>query len=409
MKDTFLFFDFKRSKLINILLVLQIALWLFYASSLISLLKFDISYKHRYTNSLPIDTAQLITFSKMIIKNSSDETQLQNTTDLKNILKYLDNNNYKYGLLLRESKNSIPFDVLKVSLNTIKPNFNRTKERYDNIYPIYMNSGMLNNYLKNIDGSISISDWNYNNSNIPVILGSSFSKSMKINDAFDYNNKKYIVKGFFKENTLAFDYTNIVDSSFLLNDSFVIPLDINNYVSNFNYEPISVYLTNEQNDNIINFKKDISKISSNISLSNFKEDLDVFLEELNSKRIFETVRILIISLTATASIITTIGYKILKDKDRIGVLYCIGINKVKIFKTLSFEFLIYVFIGIILGSLFYMKNCKDVYAFFINENLIPNLYTSMFILILIILLILLSSFKLINKLTPKEMVGGFKE
>lgn len=106
---------------------------------------------------------------------------------------------------------------------------------------------------------------------------------------------------------------------------------------------------------------------------------------------------------------TTIYYKISSNKDKIGVLFSVGISKSKIFEMFTFEFSINVIIGILCGSYFYLKNCKNVYAFFINENLIFNLYSSMFILLIIVICVLITGFNKINKLSPKEMVGGFIE
>lgn len=409
MKDRFLFFDFKRSKLLNILIIIQVALWLFYVAALVSLIKFDDSYRNRYNRSLPMDNGQLMVFYKMMLKDNAGEMEESNLKELKSSLDYLEKNNYKYGMLKREENKYIPSEVLGIKIKNMKPKFNRTKERYDEIYPIYMSWNMVNNYMSQLKGEITKDDWKEDQRSIPVILGSSFSNKAKVGDRFQYEGKEYVIKGFFKRDILAFDYTNVVDSSFLLNDCFVIPLDKNKYIENFGYEPISIYLNKSQVEDIDKLINGVKEVSPNIVIKSFYNDLDEFLEELRSKRIFETIRILIVSLIATASIVTTIFYKILSNKDRIGILFSVGISKKKIFKMLSTEFLTYVASGIIVGSLFYLKNCKEIYAFFINEDLLLNLYIAMGVIIVIVMIVLLIGFNKVNKLSPKEMVGGFKE
>lgn len=409
MKDRFLFFDFKRSKLLNVLIIIQIALWLFYVAALVSLIKFDDSYRKRYNRSLPMDNGQLMVFYKMMLKDNAGEMEESNLKELKSSLDYLEKNNYKYGMLKREENKYIPSEVLGIKIKNIKPKFNRTKERYDELYPIYMSWNMVNNYMSQLKGEITKDDWKEDQRSIPVILGSSFSNKAEVGDRFQYEGKEYVIKGFFKRDILAFDYTNVVDSSFLLNDCFVIPLDKNKYIENFSYEPISIYLNKSQVEDIDKLINGVKEVSPNIVIKSFYNDLDEFLEELRSKRIFETIRILIVSLIATASIVTTIFYKILSDKDRIGILFSVGISKKKIFKMLSIEFLTYVALGIIVGSLFYLKNCKEIYAFFINEDLLLNLYIAMGVIIVIVMTVLLIGFNKVNRLSPKEMVGGFKE
>lgn len=408
MRNKFLFFSYRKSAVLNLLIIFQIALWLFYVSSLVSLLNFDNSYKNRYNRSFPTKNSKIMVFYKMIAKMETVEDEEKDRKILKNILNYLETNNYKFGMLQRKDA-AIPMEVLGINSKTIKSNFTKSEIYYNKLYPIKMNYEMVKSYKENISGKINFDQWKEKNNSIPVILGQNFSKKFKIGDTFTYKSKKYTVMCFFKKDTLAFDHTGPVDSSFLLNGSMIIPLDLNNYIENFNYTPIVLYFNNSNEKNIKKLEEDLSNITPDADIENFNENLEEFLKKIETEKNIEIFRVFIISLIATASIATTIYYKISSNKDKIGVLFSVGISKSKIFEMFTFEFSINVIIGILCGSYFYLKNCKNVYAFFINENLIFNLYSSMFILLIIVICVLITGFNKINKLSPKEMVGGFIE
>lgn len=409
MDNKFLFFDFKRSKVLNLLIILQVALWLFYTSSLVSLIKFDTAYRSRYSKSFNVENSAVMVFYKMIAKSVTNEDKLMNIDKIQQVLSYLKSNNYSYAMIQREENKDIPLEVLGLNSKDLKANFTSTESFYDKLYPIYFNWEMLNNYKKNIIEDINHEQWQEKDNNIPVILGYNFSKRFKVGDNFHYDGKDYSIEGFFKKDILAFDFTSSVDSSFSLNSSLIVPLNEKQFFENFNYEPITIYFDGNKEIELSTLDKNISNISRDITIKGLDKDLNEFLSELSAKRIFETVRIFIISLIATSSIAITILYKIMNDKDRIGILFSLGISKAKIFRIFSLEFLINVFVGILFGSVFYLKNYKKVYAFFINEGLLINLYVSIVILLVIIFCILLIGFRQMNKLTPKEMVGGFKE
>lgn len=64
MKSKFIFFDIKRNFIVNVLIILEVALWIFYAASLVSLTNFDRSYRNRYNRSISIDNSKFMTFYK---------------------------------------------------------------------------------------------------------------------------------------------------------------------------------------------------------------------------------------------------------------------------------------------------------------------------------------------------------
>ncbi|SFD03120.1 FtsX-like permease family protein [Clostridium uliginosum] len=409
MKNKFIFFDIRRNFIVNILIMVEVALWIFYAASLVSLINFDNSYRNRYNRSISIDNSEVMKFYKLIANGDSYENSDIYKNDIKESLKVISDNNYTYGFVQRDENEEIPIKSFGFNSKELQSNFTKADKLSSAINPIGFNYGMIEHYQKNIIGEISQEEWVRRDNYIPVIVGNEIARKVKVGDSYVSNNITYKIVGQFKNDTLAYDYTSSINSSFLLNTSFVIPLSEEKFFKNFGYEPITIFFKGDKEENSMKINSDIEKISKDIVISNFEEDLNKFLEELKSQKYYEIFRIIIVTIIASASIITTISYKINEDRDRIGILYSFGISKKDIFKTFSTEFLINILIGIIGGSLFYLKNCKSVYSFFINENLLFNLYIAIVILLVVIMSIMLIGFNQINKLTPKEMIGGFVE
>lgn len=409
MNNKFIFFDIRRNWIVTILVTVEIALWIFYTASLVSLINFDNSYRNRYNRAIPVNNSEVIKFYKVILNDDYFENKDVYDSYIKESLKVVSNNNYTYGFVQRDNYEEIPIESFGLNLDNLQSNFTMMDKFNSLTNPIGFNYGMIENYKKNIIGEISEEEWIRNDNFIPIIIGSEIAKKLKIGDTYEVNNINYKVIGEFKKDTLAYDYTNTVDSSFLLNTSFVIPLSEDKYFENFNGEPITIFFNGDMETGAAKINKEIQDVSKDIVISSSSEDLDKFLDELKSKKYYEICRILIVSIIASASIFTTISYKINRDRDRIGILYSFGTTKRNIFKIFSGEFFISIVIGIIGGSIFYLKKCASVYVFFINENIYLNLFLSLGILLLLIFSIMLLGFNQINKLTPKEMIGGFVE
>lgn len=409
MKDKFIFFDLKRNFIVNILIVIEVALWIFYTGALVSLFKFESSYKNRYNRSIPINNAEVMTFYKMGISGKYYENKEVFDNYIKDSLKLIEDNGYTYGFVQKQENESFPFEVFGFDPKQLHGNLTEMDKDLEKASAIGFNYGMIENYKNNIIGEISKDDWVRNDNFIPVIVGSEIGSKVNIGQTYMYNDVTYKIIGKFKKDILAFDYTNVVDSSFLLNKSFVIPVSEEKFFENFQYEPITIFFNGDKQTNYEELNKSINEITEDIVISNFEDELNKFFGELKSKRYYAVCRIIVISIIASASIVTTISYKINEEKDKIGILYSIGITKKNIFKIFCLEFFTNILIGVIGGSLFYLRNCSSVYSFFINENLLSNLYISIMILLVIVLMIMISGFSQINKLTPKEMMGGFGE
>ncbi|MGL5152352.1 MAG: FtsX-like permease family protein [Clostridium sp.] len=350
-------------------------------------------------------------FEKMIINGRARQYGNYNiyTDEIKKSLEVIEKNNYKYGFLQQITDITLLFSDLDLDYTKFGQDITKLNKGSENVRFIGCSNGMLENYSKNIEGNMDFNSWNRDGKYIPVIIGSDFKGKIDLGYEFIVDNKKYKIVAYFKKDILGFDKSSSVNSSFLFNSTFVIPLSNEEYFENFQFEPITIFFGVDKRNGVNRISDEIKEVSEEITLSDFENDLGEFLQELKVKKHYEIIRILIVTVLATTSIITTISYKINEDKDKIGILYSVGIGKRNIFYTFSIEFYVNIFIGIIGGSLFYLKECKDVYAFFINENLLFNLYVGIILLLIITSISILTAFVQINRLTPREMVGGFSE
>lgn len=401
MKNKFLFFDIRRNFILNILIILQVISWIFYTASTISLFRFDNSFNERYASSYDINNTYNITFYKMIAFSNGDEGVKKDIESIGKIISYLDDNKYGFGFF-KDTGQAIPISTLKSTIEELNEEFSLANKVGEFIQPIGFSTGMIDNFTS---ANYSITEeWNKTGPYIPVVLGYNFKGKFEIGDTISNNEETYIVKGFFEKDALFYNYNDVVGSSFLLNSSFIIPLETSEYLDARNLNPIVLFLDDSLNkDTVFN---EIYSISNRVEVESLKDNLSGFLEEIDKKKLYETIRVLIIALMSTTSILITISYKLYTDRERIGILYSVGADKKRIYGIFSFEFMINVIIGLIIGSIFYQKNCYKLIYVFVNEYFMMNLYIAIVILLLIILLTLFIGFRQLNKLNPKDMIQG---
>ena len=380
--DKFLFFDFKRSKIINVLIIIQLAIWIFYSGSLISLIRFDESFRDKFFNSFSTNNSTIITFVDLIRKNSLPEDQEENQVLVRQSANYIKDLNLSCGMFREADEPEISLDEIGMDLKDIKPGFIETEIFISGLKPMYMNSNMVEYYKDNINGSIKV--WQEDEEEIPVILGDNFRKKYKLEDVINVEDRKYKVTGFFNRDIISFDYNNIISSEYSLNGSMIIPVEDEKIISGYNAEPMLVYTKSGEKINLIDLMSNLKEICEDVSGRSVDQIVDEFLEQVRKTKQFETIRILLVTLVVTSSIIVTILYKISLNKDRIGVLFAIGISKAKIFRILVYEVFSISAFGMILGDIIYLIKCKNAHGLFLNENYLGTLFISIFLLIVII-------------------------
>lgn len=400
-----MFFDFRRNKFINIFLIIQIAIWFFCMSSLVSILRFEESYTSRYERSFSLSTSATIKFEKMMVNNFEEVDKYVD------ILNLLDKENIEYGLSRQyiQMEDELDPEELRISKKHFKKNFREGEFYNEKIQPIVINYTLVKKYKNSIDGEINKEQWKTVDNRTPIILGKDFKKEYKIGNTFNYQNRIFEIVGFFNESILIPTKTDQTTSSMLTDSNMILPIENDYDLNKYSFEPIIVYFNNNLDDNLQGLNDKLKDITENFTIEKPSKDLERMLEYLKDEKLFELIRVLIISLIATASISITIIYLIVINKKRIGILYSVGCSKMATSKIMFKEFFVFVITGILIGSILYVKNGLNVFAFFLNENLMANEIISMTIIILLIGLVFSLNITVINKITPRELIGGFRE
>lgn len=413
MESKSLFFDFKRAPIINSLIIIQITFWIFYMASFISILNFKSTFIKRFDKYYPRENGAIITFEKMMINNSSEIEKIDE------IYKCLEKNNINYEIV---RDNYQIWDVIEMDNFSSETKVFYGTYRDDEflskvIEPNTANYSFIKNKSNFIEGKIYEDDWKIRGNKIPVILGSNLRKLYNIGDEIlysgdneTYKGKTFEVKGFFKNEVMFSSRTSPTLSSQITNGKVFMPISKEDEIEKFSFEPIIINLSeNSLESDILNIRQQLNEISENIVVENFDVDLNKFFDRFETTRLFEQIRLGIITLIISASIIISIGYRINISRDRIGILYAFGGSKKYILRKVLEEFMIIAITGCLLGQIFYLKEGKSVYEFFLNENIGLNLLIATALLIGIILILVGISLREINKLSPRELIGGFVE
>lgn len=413
MKNKSLFFDFKRTPIINILIIIQIMFWVFYMASFISILNFKTTFIKRFDEYYPRQNGARITFEKMMINDSSEIEKIGE------VYKCLDKNDIPYEIVRDnyQSTDVIEMNVFSQDLGIFYGKYRDDEFPNKIIEPNSANYTFIKNKSKFIEGEIEESEWKVLDNKIPIILGSNLRKLYNIGDRISYSGdnktykgKEFEIKGFFKAGVAFSTGTNSTNSSQIANGKVFIPLSKEDEISKFSFDPIVINLSeNNLPKDISHIREQLNEISTNITIDNFDVDLNRFFDQIETSRLFEQIRLGIISFIIGSSIIISIGYRINISRERIGILYAFGGSKGYILKKVLEEFMVILFIGCLLGQVFYLKEGKSVYSFFLNENIGFNLVVATVLLILIILILVGISLRKINKLSPRELIGGLVE
>lgn len=403
--DKLIFFDFKRNKFINIFIIIQIAIWFFCMTSLVSLLRFEDSYTERFDRSFSLDKSFTITFDKMMLNLFEDVDKYPE------IIKMLDKEKIEYGLgreYIQPEDEIIP-EELGMNKKYFKKNFTTVEFMDERIHPIVINYTLVEKYKNNIKGNINKEEWKTEDNITPIILGKDFMKDYKIGDTLSYKDKKFKIIGFFKESILIPSRGDLTSNPILTDGNIIFPIENEYDTEKYSFQPIIVYFDKNSDENLNILSDKLKTITDKFTIKRPSDDLENMFKDLNDDKLFEIIRVLIISIISASAIAITIIYLILTNKQRIGILYSVGCSKNKVSKIMFKEFSLFAIVGITIGSIFYTKNGLNVFAYFLNENIISNEIIAMCILITFMSVVFSLSIRYINKLTPRELIGGFRE
>lgn len=405
MVEKYLFFRKGKGLITNMFIILQVALWVYFISSLLSLVLFNDRFIKLYKKNFSLQNGLLITF---------DKPQLDGKVlNIENLIKSFNENDIKYGVCI-ESGESIGSSVIGATQKEIKGSFASESYNEDLIKTVSVNNHIIN-YLTDINSlyisELNVYDWNSGliDNKVPIIVGNNFKNILKINDEFEYEDTKYIVKGILEKNTILNNGYNTIVGTVLIDNKILLPINDNQIVESFSYEPFSIYSENnyEKSKDVITSIAD--KNLEALTFKDFNKDLNVYINDMNFEMSFEIIKNLIMTILTTISILITLAFKIKDSKDVIGILYTVGISKRRVFYMFITEFLSLMIIAAGIGIIFVTNGSEYVFKSFYNNFLYVSLLITLILLILIILIALVMSFKNINKLTPKEIMKGFIE
>lgn len=405
MVEKYLFFRKGKGLITNMFIILQVALWVYFISSLLSLVLFNDRFIKLYKKNFSLQNGLLITF---------DKPQLDGKVlNIENLIKSFNENDIKYGVCI-ETGESIGSSVIGATQKEIKGSFASESYNEDLIKTVSVNNHIIN-YLTDINSlyisELNVYDWNSGliDNKVPIIVGNNFKNILKINDEFEYEDTKYIVKGILEKNTILNNGYNTIVGTVLIDNKILLPINDNQIVESFSYEPFSIYSENnyEKSKDVITSIAD--KNLEALTFKDFNKDLNVYINDMNFEMSFEIIKNLIMTILTTISILITLAFKIKDSKDVIGILYTVGISKRRVFYMFITEFLSLMIIAAGIGIIFVTNGSEYVFKSFYNNFLYVSLLITLILLILIILIALVMSFKNINKLTPKEIMKGFIE
>lgn len=404
----YLFFNRKKGFFTNILIVIQVILWIYYSSTLAALIQFNSNFINYYKNNFPMEKGAFLTFPK---------SQLYGTKlDFEELIKSFEENNIKYGICFNKlnkiEEEAIPEEVLGVKAKEIAVKMSEEYNGEGYIENIKVNKGCIEYYKNKMISDDKIEDiWEIDEENkiCPIVIGNNLSCSLKINDEFEYNGMKFIVKGILNKNSFIAPRYNTILGIKPLDDKVLTPISIDYIIKYFSYEPITVYGDKDIESTKNMVKSVLGENLEAVTVSDYAVKLETHLNDIRFKIAFEITKTLILTILTILSIVMTLVFKVKMSHDIIGTLYSIGISKKKVFCIFAREFLSFIVIAIGLGYVFYIKNSEYIFRVFYNKYKYSSLAVSTVVLIIILITSLKIIFNRINRLTPKEIMGGFTE
>lgn len=384
--NKFLFFKWGKESFINILIIIEIVVWILTVSQLISLLTFDNDYSKRFNNSFPVESGiNVYKFSGAIDSKA---------------MGYLESeHNESYMISQRKS-------IYKDEIN-IKPGVNREfmkegLEAYSDSYNIVqMNYNYIDYLNKNIDSNM----WNVNNDVIPVVLGKNFNDIYSIGDKIEGIDRQYEVIDILDKELIFSDGSqDPVANSESLNDAIITP------INNINYE--SQYTLMVAGKSLEESKKIYEKlysIDNEVLSTEISTRYEELMEMIDSRNLINILQSIITTLLAVFIIILTIKEKIDENSEKIGIILTYGGDSKYISNVFMKEISILLIISTIISIPITFKLTKISFFFFYNTNQMMTIFLSFIITLGILLIsIRLSLFKIRN-LTLRELIGGVRD
>lgn len=389
--NRFLFFKWKKEWFINILIILEITLWILMIGQLISLLTFDKNYIDKFKKSFPVNSG---------ISVFKFDNPINNNVFLKLRKDYKDK--YIVSKKIQVSKDDI---LIKEGLE--RDFIKNGLERYEDSYNLLnVNYNYIKFLMDNLDGKVTEDIWKGNEKITPVILGKNFKKLYSIGDIIEgKNNKKYNVIGILNKDLIFSNSSqDPIANSESLNDTIISPGE-----SIYADELYSLIISGDSLDESREIYNELYKIDQEIKGNQVNDRLVETLEMINSRKLINIGQSISATALAVFIIALTIKYKIDENKEKIGIIMTYGGSSKYIAKVFFKEIFILVFISTIISIPITFKLTKLSFFFFYNANQKLTISLSLIITLAIILIVIALELMKIRKLTLKDLIGGVRE
>lgn len=384
--NKFLFFKWKKEIFINLLIILEITVWILTIGQLISLLTFDSNYKNRFKNSFPVEVGVNVYKFIDVINESVFDNLERNHKDnymisQKNIISKNDIN-IKEGL-----KREVMKDGLEV---------------YSDSYSfVEMNYNYINYLVKDMDTDRWVSDKEIT----PIVLGKNFKKLYSVGDIIKGTDNEYEVIAILDKSLLFSDSSqDLLANSESLNDAIIAPLG--NLDKESYYTLIIAGNTLEKSKSTYD---ELYKLDSNIKGKSINSRLVETIEMLDTRKVTNIFQSLITTALAMFIMILTINAKIDENSEKIGIIMTCGGDSKYISRVFFRELSVLVIISTIISIPITIKLTKVSFSMFYNTNQMLTVFLSFFITLGILLLTISLSLLKIKKLTLRELIGGVRD
>lgn len=406
------------NRIISIVFILQIILSITIVSE-ISYKKNIVSIANSNFENINVDIANIYQFNYFGFFNYKDHKPF-----IEELGAYFGESNVAISMLTAEGIENLP--NLKAYNNKIieMNSENYMSDNYNIIHNLVV-SKMIFDKLKieMVEGeNINSEDFGLKSlDNIPIIASEEFKSILKVGDEIlTQNNKRYIIKGFFKTNINWFGNNGIKGEVQNFQSLFISPyVFIESNIQNENiFNKLMLFNDTKLTDEQVKFKIDEIAFKNGITIrrTSMKDELDKIKEE-TAKEI-NTIYILstITSILILFGISTVVTYSIKIKMKTIGIYKVAGFSELRIKIIILSQWIIYMIVAsvISIGCIILKNNTVNKQSVYDGQVLIYDLakYSYgdvIFIAIVLtsfIFIIILIISKKIDKLQLKELIGG---
>ncbi|KGG79900.1 hypothetical protein Y919_09200 [Caloranaerobacter azorensis H53214] len=254
---------------------------------------------------------------------------------------------------------------------------------------------------------------------LPLFVGSKYSDIIKVNTilTIEYNNVKYIVKGYLGDDDIWFnDSDPITNIPIKLSTKFFAPFSASDRTDNMTQLSTvgKIFINLGENKNYLKILEEIEEFALNENVKMRISNLAEFMElwEKSQKNIAKFGYILAFTITfcSLVSVIASLCVSVFLRKKEFGIRIAYGYSKKDIICSVIFENLILVGISTIVVYMYYFLKVQAMKFTTVNVLLVTLKSYSLCIItifaLLVLIIISILPIKLISEYQPVDLIDG---